>query len=251
MPDDLIRSVNLRDLGGYRTADGATVRHGLVFRSAALSALEGEALAAVRALGIRMIIDLRHNAERAAYPTPWEAMGCADYWCRDHSDSGADLAPLLRDPAMTADDCRGLMTGLYRTLPYALSEAYRRLFRGLVEGGTPLLFHCAAGKDRTGVAAALILGALGVPRDVITEEYGLTAAYDLFASPSIRDRPPLSPARLATVTPLLMAETGYLDAMFETLIERDGSVRGYLLNTLGLAPDDITTLRDNLLHTPG
>ncbi|MDO6414498.1 tyrosine-protein phosphatase [Sphingomonas sp. BIUV-7] len=249
MRDRLSRAVNLRDLGGFQAfPDGTVVRRGRLYRAATLSGLDGELLEVVRALGIRTIIDFRHNGERTAFPTPWEALGCTDYWCRDHHASGADLGPLLRSPDLTADDSRGAMLSLYRALPYEQSDAFIRLFRSVIDGRWPVLFHCAAGKDRTGVAAALILAALGVARTDIVKDYGLTAEFDLLASPPVKGRPPMSDARRASVSPMIVPDPAYLDAMFEAVTERSGSLDAYLAETLALTADDRETLRAVLLE---
>ena len=247
MSDELARVINLRDLGGHRAAGGLVVRRGRIYRSAALSALDGTTLAAVRALGLRTVVDLRQNAERAAHPTPWEEIGCTDYWCRDHEESGADLGLRLRDPALTAEDSRAFMADLYGTLPYVQAESYARLFRALGEDRGPVLFHCAVGKDRTGVAAALILGALGVARETIVDDYAATARFDLLASPHARDNSVLGDTGRAAIAPLLTAEAAYLAAMFAAVETQSGSIDAYLRATLGLTDAEIEAFRDRSL----
>ena len=246
-PDPLLRSINLRDLGVVRTQDGSPLRRGRVFRSACLSGLLDAETEALRALGLRTIVDLRRNDERDRHPTPWLTLGCTDFYARDHTDSGADLGPRLRDPALDAEACRAAMTDLYRALPYEQADAYAHLFRTLAAGTGPVLFHCAVGKDRTGVAAALILAALDVPRAAITAEYLATAAFDLLGSAPFRDRPALSAERQALLAPLLRAEAGYLDTMFAAVEARSGSLDGYLRDTLGLRGADRLMLRRQLI----
>ena len=245
--DPLLRSINLRDLGGVRTRDGAEVRRGWVFRSACLSDLSAAETSALRGIGLRTIVDLRRNAERDAHPTPWQGLGVSDYYARDHVDSGADLGLRLRDPELTAEDCRAAMTALYRELPYVQAEAYARLFRALVEGAGPVLFHCAVGKDRTGAAAALILAALEVPHEQIAAEYLATEAFDLTGSAPFRERPPLTPERRALLAPLFGVEAGYIEAMFAAIDARSGSLDDYLRDMLGLDTADRAALRANLI----
>lgn len=248
MLDELIQSTNLRDLGGVRTADGGTVRCGRVFRSAALTDLAGPTLDAVRALGIRTIVDLRRNTERDAYPTPWKAMGCADYWCRDYDYSDADHWARMRSPGFTAQECRASMISLYVELPYDQSEAYGRLFRAIAEGAGPVLFHCAVGKDRTGVAAALILAAAGVAYAEIVADYVATERFDLLASPHARGWPARSEEKVAAIAPLLGADTDYLDAMFEAIEQRSGTIEAYLHDALGLDEGERRALRQQLVE---
>jgi protein-tyrosine phosphatase len=248
MLDDLIRSINLRDLGGVRTAGGGTMRRGRVFRSAALTDLTGATLDAVRALGIRTIVDLRRNAEREAYPTPWEAMGCADYWYRDYDYSDADHRERMRSPDFTAEDSRASMMSLYTELPYDQAEAYARLFRAIAGGAGPVLFHCAVGKDRTGVAAALILAVAGVERDEIVTDYVATERFDLLGSPHARGWPARSQDRAAAFAPLLGVDTAYLDAMFDAVERRSGTIETYLRDALGLGEEERTALRQQLVE---
>jgi protein-tyrosine phosphatase len=247
MEDELIRSINLRDLGGVRTLEGTSIRRGVVYRSAGLAGLSGVLLDKVHALGIKTIIDLRHNAERTAYPTPWEALGCTEYWCRDHNDSGADLSTKLRDPALAAAGSRAFMVKLYQTLPYVQASAYTRLFKALAEGQGPVLFHCAVGKDRTGAAAALLLATLGVSHDDIAADYAATAKFDMMAMPHLRGMRSMSMQRLAALAPVLESNPIYLDALFDAVTERSGSVGNYLRDTLKLTESECQKLRENLL----
>jgi protein-tyrosine phosphatase len=242
----LLRSVNLRDLGGVRTADGAAVRRGRIFRSAALTDLARGDLAAVRALGIRSIVDLRRNDERDACPTPWEAMGCTDYWYRDHEASNADHLERMRSPDFTAQDSRDWMTALYAGLPYEQAEAYARLFRAIAHGAGPVLFHCAIGKDRTGGAAALILAAAGVGRDGIVADYVATESFDLKGSPHARRWP--ADERAVAFAPLLASNPAYLDAMFDALEQRSGTIEAYLRDTLGLIEAERAALHAQLIE---
>jgi protein-tyrosine phosphatase len=249
MLDELIHAVNLRDLGGVRTADGKTVRRGLVYRSAALTDLDGGRLEAVRALGIRTIIDLRRTAERAAFPTPWEAIGCTDYWCRDYEHTMADHGDSrMRSPDFTAEESRARMVRLYADLPYDHAESYARLFRAIADGEGPVLFHCAVGKDRTGVAAALILMAAGAPRAAILEDYVATGRFDLKGSPHVRGAPPMSEQRAAAFAPLLGVDGAYLDAMYDALETRSGTIDAYLRDTLGLGDAERAALRAQLIE---
>jgi protein-tyrosine phosphatase len=247
MLDELIRTINLRDLGGVRTTDGNAVRRGQVYRSAALTDLAGAPLDNVRALGIRTIVDLRRNAERQACPTPWEAMGCAEYWSRDYDYSDADHRERMRRPDFTAADARASMLALYAELPYEQAESYSRLFRAIADGEGPVLFHCAVGKDRTGVAAALILTAAGVSREHVIADYVATEAFDLQGSPHARGWPDRPAERKAAFAPLLGVDLAYLDAMFDVLERQSGTIEVYLRDTLGLSDAERAALHAQLV----
>lgn len=175
---------NFRELGGYPAAGGKTVRRGCLYRTAALKTITSpEDVALFDSLGIRTILDLRSASERENLPDP--GFAGVEYIPAGalFDDDGAeiDLRPgTLPSPAeMMAGIRQGgrndFMAEIYRRLPLR-NEAYRTLFRLLLEERTPLLFHCSAGKDRTGIAAALILLALGASRETVIADYMHTNA---------------------------------------------------------------------------
>jgi len=168
---------NFRDLGGYATEDGRRVRWRRIFRSNHLGHLTAEDLATLRGIGLRKVIDFRSEGEiRHAAP------------CRvDHADRHVlSIDPGIRPrlharieagETITASDTTAIICDIYRRYLHTYSGNFRTLFRHLLDEGTPLVFHCAAGKDRTGIAAALILSALGVPRKIVIEDYMLTGVH--------------------------------------------------------------------------
>ena len=181
------RALNFRELGGYPAASGRTVRRGLLWRSAALDEFDTAADRALyESLGLRYVLDLRSRLEAAAHPdlvpagARYEricAMRFADGSEIDFSPAGmaklaaerdAEAAALGRDP-----DDFDMFAALYRRMPFH-NPAYRALFAAMEAGEAPLLFHCSAGKDRTGVGAMLILLALGASRETALADYMLT-----------------------------------------------------------------------------
>jgi protein-tyrosine phosphatase len=245
----LARSLNLRDLGGLSTKAGRSVRRGFLYRSGALAQLSAAQIAAIRVLEIRSVVDLRSNGERAIHPTPWEDIGCRHYFHRDHHPSGGgDLNEILSDESLTAPAAHALMIRVYERLAFEHIEVLRRLFQTVATGEGPFLFHCTAGKDRTGVAAALILSALEVPREAILADYLASAEFDILSSPAfIRDEP-LSPERLEALRPIYTADGDYLDAMFDAIAARDGSVERFFSRALELDASVLDDLRARLLE---
>lgn len=161
---------NFRDLGGYLTHDGRRIRPGLLFRSGVMSYLTPRDRERVSSLGIRAICDLRRPKERQTEPSHWpDASIRVLCW-----DQGPDPTSSNLSQCRTPEEAREAMIELYRAMPLSLEPRLRGTFQCLAEGNVPLIFHCAAGKDRTGLAAALILHALGVPRETILEDYRLT-----------------------------------------------------------------------------
>jgi protein-tyrosine phosphatase len=224
---------NFRDLGGYRTRDGRQLRWRRVFRSGLMSEFTAGDLEEIRKLDIRSICDLRSNPERASRPTRWPDLDAINRWWRDHEGSTGDVVRALSLPNASAESMRELMLEAYRTLPYEQADSYRELFRTIADGELPLVFHCSAGKDRTGIAAALLLSALDVPRETVIEDYLLTERF-FEATSRLAETHGFNQVDAAIWEPLMRAERAYLDAMFGALEQRHGSVDGYLREILGV-----------------
>ncbi|WP_336957916.1 tyrosine-protein phosphatase [Sphingobium aquiterrae] len=242
---------NLRDFGGYATADGRVVKRGMLFRSGTMTLLTGADAAHLRALGIRAICDFRRGNERAAEPTLWHGEADVDYFCRDYGESSGILGEMLKSPALTAADMRAAMIALYREIPVDHAASYRAMFAQMLSGRLPLLINCSAGKDRTGIGAALILAALGVPRATIVEDYLATndhADWDWLLSH--RDGTAVARRRRASpdaMAPLLTADAAYLESGFAALDERHGGLDAYLSDALGVDAAARRALRTVLL----
>lgn len=238
---------NFRDMGGYRGAGGRRVKWKRLYRSGSMAALTAADYAQLAALGVRAIVDLRTTGEREMMPVDWARVPNLSYWARDYDMGFGDLRSLMAAEAPTVEATRQAMASLYQNLPFEQAPAYRELFRRLIEGEAPLVFNCSAGKDRTGVAAALILGALGVHADDILEDYLLTnAAHDWKkshgdpASPVSR----LSPELAAAV---LGVEAEYLSSAMAAIEARHGSAAAYLREALEIGEGQIERLREHLL----
>ncbi len=169
---------NFRDLGGYRSESGKRVRWGLLYRSAEMSGLTVADYDYLRGLGIKTVCDFRSTDERAAEPTAWPAGDAPDLVAADYdlrtvmAQSGARMSDLR-----STEDARAAFASFYVSMPTMLAAQYRDMFQSLLRRDAPLAFHCTAGKDRTGMAAALILSVLGVPRQTIIEDYALSQLY--------------------------------------------------------------------------
>ena len=244
----LERGHNFRDLGGYAAADGRRVRRGVIFRSGTMADLTEADIERLSALGIVCICDLRTSSERAKHPTNWHDETKVRLFARDYDHSAGSLASLTLGDG---DAVRGRMTSLYRVLHHEQRDAYAELFARLLAGDVPLIFNCAAGKDRTGVAAALILSALGVPRAAVVEDYVLS---DRFAEPlfTLLCRNPrygLTPdTPRETWLPMTRALPEYIETMLDTIIEQHGSVEAYLHDQLEVGRTAVQRLRDMLLE---
>jgi protein-tyrosine phosphatase len=232
---------NVRDLGGYPTRDGGHTRWQLVYRADGLQNLTSRDLATFETLGISTVFDLRSDAERVARPNRVESIP----WC---------VMTPVEDAGVAAADREGMRDGfageqhlraIYSNLLTYSAPMFAGLFRDMGRpGGVPILFHCHAGKDRTGLVAALLLDMLGVPRDVVLDDYELTSRYRL------REHQQDSYENLITSGMAPAAAAGVLGAprwaMAETLDQLDdehGGVSRYLTERGGLEADMVGRLR--------
>ena len=241
---------NFRDMGGYPAADGKHTAWGRLYRSGTMVELSDEDHGLLHQLELRLICDLRSTRERTAKPSRLPAAPSFEVWAREHRTSAADVVEAIQSPQ--AHDGLGveLMTELYRELPYEQSDSYTVLFERIAQGDLPLVFHCTAGKDRTGVAAALLLDLLGVPRDIIVEDYVLTDhSFDNLRRIVLSD-PEMSALKdydQRLWEPLLRANPAYLDALFETIETCHGTTGDYVREVLDLSTEQVAAIRQALL----
>lgn len=240
---------NLRDFGGYATVDGRCVKRGMLYRSGTMALLTDADADHLRSLGISAICDFRRTSERTAEPTLWHGAE-VDYFCRDYSESSGLLGEMLKREGATADDMRQTMISMYRVIPTDHADSYRAMFAQIADGRVPLLINCSAGKDRTGVGAALILAALGVPRPTIVADYLATndhADWDWLLAQRNTLVARARRTKADVLAPLLRAEAAYLDALFATLDAEHGGVEGYLSHVLGVDASAREAMRGMLL----
>jgi protein-tyrosine phosphatase len=223
-------AANFRDLGGYRASDGHYVRWGLVYRSNHLANLTANDYRYLASLGIRLVCDVRTEAERERSPTQW--IGLAPEFL------SAPIEPGGYDHYLTDH-----------------AAQYGAILRRLVAGDLPAVEHCSGGKDRTGVFSAILLTALGVPRDIVIQDYLLTTEYML--APESIERTTLDLQRIlglahppdaGTVRARMTTKPETLVSAFDNIAKSYGSFDGYLHDGLKLSDSDLATLRDRLLE---
>lgn len=245
---------NFRDLGGYKTEDGRSVKWGLVYRSGVLAGLTDTDYVFLKDLGIATIVDFRANQEREDEATDWKA-GDVEIVTWDYDQPmSAEMGALFRKPGVTPADITAMMTQFYTQMIYDHAEKYAELFDRLITTDEPLAFHCSAGKDRTGLGAALVLSALGVPRDTVVEDYALSEkVVDFMAAFAPEDIDPDSPyaffAQLPPelVRPLMRTDPAYIEAALATIEADFGSVDNYIRTHLGVTDEELELLRERLL----
>ena len=233
---------NFRDYGDYATAAGRRVAPGRLFRSAHQARVSDADLDRLGALGLGVIVDLRRPSERRDQPSKRPTGFSGTVIESGHDDGGeAPHITFLRTADLTPDSGRRFMTDTYRRLPFEAShlDLFSRYFQALGETEAPVLIHCAAGKDRTGMLAALTHHLLGVHPDDMVADYLLTnTAVDLDRrAPGIARQLEAMTGRTAShdaVVAFLGVEPVYLETALGEIATRHGSVDAYLEQALGV-----------------
>jgi protein-tyrosine phosphatase len=238
---DLQGASNFRDLGGYATADGRTVRWRHIFRSNHLGHLSEADIGVVRELGVKHAFDFRGSDERTA-------AACAVEEIAVHSlpiepTVVAALRARLQARALSSADALDIMRESYRGYVRLNTHSFRELFAHLVNNEVPVVIHCTAGKDRTGFACALILHALGVPEKTISEDYLLTNRFYRRDPASAPDLPDEVRQAIGSVN------ASFLAAGLETISERYGDLEGYFRDGLGLGTRERGELKRRYLQS--
>ncbi|HMT04515.1 MAG: tyrosine-protein phosphatase [Solirubrobacterales bacterium] len=248
---------NLRDIGGYRAAEGKSVKRGQLYRSVLLARLGDADLRKVEELGLKTVFDLRTAAEAEASPD--REIGARevklDVLADRTGESANSLLAQMENPdaigsALSNGQGAEMMKEAYRELvelPSAISS-YRTFFTDLAAMGTvPALFHCTTGKDRTGWAAASTLLFLGVEEEDVFHDYLLTNQQLLPALKPIFDQFASAGGDPAVLKPVLCVEREYLQTAIDLMKSRYGSIDGYMREGLSLDGEVLESLRARLL----
>ncbi len=248
-------SLNFRDLGGYETTDGRHVKWRKVFRSGSLANLTQADCGSLVEMRIATVCDLRSTDERETEPCPIRNLEGLNYCSWEYTLD--NMKARLRGEATSADDMRAAMLDFYAELPWLFARHYQDMFALLAAGNVPLIFNCSAGKDRTGVAAALLLSVLGVADDKIVEDYCLSDKIVDFENMTVAPRAAkdgstagfylaaLSPEARA---PILKSDADYIRTALAAVETRNGSVRAFVQSQLGVSDEALGRIRDLLLH---
>jgi len=235
---------NFRDVGGYPTADGRAVRWGLIYRADGLGRLTANDIETLRPLGLRTVIDLRTDAElvqRGRFPHE-------SYQVNFHHLPILDATWAHDQPTPPDQDATGFLLDAYRQMldagPDRLAAALRVL---ALPGSLPAVFHCAAGKDRTGILAALLLGAVGVTNEHVVNDYALTGEAIARMREWAAEHDPSMAAAMASAPAIYMsAEPRAMELLLDGIVAEHGSVREYV-HRLGVSSLELDWLTDALL----
>lgn len=234
---------NVRHLGGYRTARGTETGTRAV-RAASLHRLTPGAIERLRERGVRVVVDLRSTVERERDATP-------DMAWAGISSVHAPVFEQDASPVGLEAEFAGFAT-IYERFLETGKPAYRTLFREIARSDEGVLFHCAAGKDRTGVAAALLLDLAGVAAQDIVADYArsetlLAPMVDFWRAQAAEraeaEQQPVDPERMKK---LLASNAGDMEATLDLVAARWGSAAGYL-DSLGLTATEIDAIRSRMV----
>lgn len=250
---------NFRDFGGYSTADGRTVAWRRLYRSDRLNELTPADFTRLSDHGIRRVHDLRRDSESQLAPTAWPGPAAPDIarsplFLDEAGPSTYQKIALDENARHDAELSRAIMLEMYSRM---VSEArplavYRTIFSELADGALPVLYHCSGGKDRTGVTCALILSALGVPRDDVIADFMVSQA--LYGADKNME------ARIAQVVavspighwskearaPIFTVQEAYI-ARALGLVDEAGGIDAFLTERAGIAPQTLARMRAALL----
>jgi protein-tyrosine phosphatase len=228
---------NFRDLGGYQTNSGRELKWGMVYRTGVLSYFTPNDEPHLSQLGVRAICDLRRLEEREREPTRWPD-GATQHLSWDDGSSPPTIRVLTANHPYTAAGMHNVMIDLYRALPDWMGPRVHGMFKRIARGDVPVLVHCAAGKDRTGIAIALLLRVLDVPHQTIIDDYLLTntagnleefilTRHEAHLGVAIANHPLLAlPEDIRRI--IFAAHADYLQAAFEQIESEHGGIDAYL-----------------------
>jgi protein-tyrosine phosphatase len=227
---------NVRDLGGY-ACDGGATNWKTFIRADSISALDEEDIRFLLDYGVKTIIDLRTAAEIAAAPDPSrliEQTSC--HHIPLMSGGQGDVKEIFNSPPISLPD-------LYLATIQQEQPVIKTILETAASAQGALLFHCAAGKDRTGIVAALLLGVAGVSVPDMLANYEVTYTYIRNNPDMIEYANTFPPAFL----PTLYSPREYLEPMLEYIAQEHGGIREYL-SRIGLSPDTVQRIREKFIQ---
>lgn len=246
---------NFREVAGYPTVDGRRLARGLLWRSAQMDALTPQDVETIHALGIKVVVDLRRVTERTRRPTSEQLLSRMEVMAWDIRQVSSWESFIEAFKAGDEDSHHvQAMLHLYREMIDSHRVQFRGVCRAAADGRLPILVHCAAGKDRTGLAIALILELIGVPREHVLADYAKTETLldlsRMTGAEATAGAATEQPIRLsaAAMRRLFRSDPVYLETILTELETRHGSIRDFAREVLDLDDALVEQLRERLLE---
>ena len=253
---------NFRDLGGYETADGRTVKWGEVYRSGELPRLSDEDVATLEELEISTVVSFLTEKEIQARGPDRLPAGTAEVALPMAAGNLGDLTAVVVEARKTGDFSMvptDINPEIHRRLMVEARDYYADLLREIADPASrPLVFHCSHGVHRTGTATAILLSVLGVPWETVREDYLLSNTYrweeiehrlsqlrDLYA-----ENNGIAPEEVDTTNmdAFYILDGAYIDAALEQAVEDHGSMEAYIRDGLGITDEEVEELKNQLLE---
>ena len=253
---------NFRDLGGYATADGRTVRWGQVYRSGELPELTDADVSRLQRLGLETVVSFLLPEEIERHGPDRLPSGVREVSLPIRGERAAELSLAVQD---------SIRTGRFENLPPDLNPEFHRLLledgkaeyaallrKAMDPANRPLVFHCSHGVHRTGTASAILLSALGVPWETVRADYLLSNIYraeenqaqlERIRATVARDRGvPPGEVDMTNVEAFYILQDFYIDGTLERAVQAYGSMEGYIRDGLGITDREVARLRAELLQ---
>lgn len=235
------QAVNFRDIGGIKTQDGKTVKWGKIFRSDNLSGIKTSEFEKLSNLHIHTVFDLRTVNETKGKEDhlPESITYIHSPTIRDKADLLTQLKPKVLNGELTEAQSIELTLQLYRDNVSKNLPELRQLMHQILDSNEPVLYHCSAGKDRTGILTALILSILNVDREIIFNEYMLSNYYRSDKIEKMLGKAKLLKVikphlNLQVIENFMQVDKRYLSASFEVIDQQYGGINPFIRNELGI-----------------
>ena len=236
---------NFRDLGGYETSDGMRLKKGLVFRSDSLSYLTPDDIKKIQKLGIKTVCDFRSELEMEEFPSPFSSITSPKLKHLPIKTLGTqDLRELSSKEGVTSMELANELQEHYVLYVNQHKKVYCKFIKTIANGDIPLVFHCFAGKDRTGYGALLFLSIMGVKKEIIIEDYLLTNQF--YKGPLVNEDWRDSNSEL--LKPLFEARVDYINAAFNEIFNKYDKIEDFVISELEVDIKTIDIMKRRILE---
>lgn len=237
---------NFRDLGGYESLDGRSIRWGRIYRAGSFKSLSWNDIKLVSRLKVKTLIDIR--PEDAIHKNQEELQIVKNIRIPIACDGYEYVTRRIADGNFKRPDAVIYMQDRYKNMVEDYTDAYSKLFDHLCdENNYPIIYYCYLGKDQTGLATYFLLKALDIPSDIIEDDYKISENY-IDRTKVVKDADSLSEPIQEAWTLLTQTDLSYLKYALSCIREKSGSIDNYMLNELKLTPDKKEKLKRILLH---